>query len=679
MFFPPSFRSWQCAAGALCLCVSVVAMAAPKKKESADTINTIRGKPKPAPTRKPAPGPQRTPRPPKPVRPVAKTSAGKPSRKVAPPTTPAVPTLYVSPGGKDPYTSVAAALAKAPKGARILLRTGVYTESLLLTRAVEIAPASPNDAVVIESPRGAAVTMRTDRATLRQLTLRQIPGAGIGDYTVEAPQGKLTLEECTLLGGDKAAMGVYGSGTAPRLRKCELRGKARGLHLFGRAKTMLEECVLLENSQSGALVESGAELTAKSSRFGGNGQDGLQAYAAAVSVQDCDFSANKRHGLAVYTTNVRLAGSRFYENLQDGVWLDEKCTGTIEAIECFRNKRSGLVFRGESEVHATGCKVYENQEGFVAGIKAGGTLEQSEITGNRLNAVIIKEGSASVLRKCRIVGGDPDAVHIAEGGRGTFEGCDISKTGKGSAALAVHGGSSPTFRQTRLSGGWWNAFITSHEPTFEDCDFVGANGPAIHIRDGSAPRLLSCRIRDSGEAGILFTDKGAGTLERCEITGSGRAGVQIMSDANPTLVGCTLSDSKAQGLFVDKGGRGTLLDCTIARNQGVGVGIHSGSTPLLKHCRIEGNSPVGVVVAHDGAGTLDGCLIAGNAGPGVEISLNGNPLVKGCTFKQNRGHGIVVSGNGRGTIESPIFEQNVAGNLLVPAGSKTVLRGAAGF
>lgn len=669
-------------AGVLVL-AGAAATAAPQKpakksKETSGTLGSIKAKP--APAKKPAPRkPAATTKRPTtrytPIKPVVRRTVPEPE-----PAPPPVVTFYVSPGGKDPYRTIGAALEKAPAGARVLVRTGVYTESLVLQKAVEIAPASPNDAVSIESPRGPAVLMKTEKATVRALTLRVKPGSGFADYAVEVPAGKLRLDDCTVGAGDKACVGVYGGSAATWLRKCQLRGVSRGITVFGRGQATLDECMVVENMLDGASVTEGGELEARDTRFGASGQEGLRLDGGQVTADNCEFSTNARNGVWANTGTLKLTRSRLYENKLNGLWYEGRVEGRSEECELYRNGNAGLVLRGDGEPALVHFRIYENQnEGVVAGARARGTLEACELSRNATYALLVKEDAAPTLKQCRIAGEKPDAVAFLDRAQGLLDGCQLSKTDSSNKTVYVTDSAAPTLRGCKIASGRWGIAIVRAGGRYENCDITGPTrgaGYSVSVFAGKGPTFDNCRISGGKGIGAQFTNKGTARMDRCEIWGQ-EVALKIEQGADPVVAHCTMRNAD-YGLNAEGDAKGAVLDCTFRGHKIVGAQITWRSTTLIKNCTMEANA-LGVRVLNSAQGTLDTCLITANSTDGVLIRARGNPVLKGCTVVRNQRHGVVVSDTGRGTLEGGTLQQNGGRNLSLESGGKPTLRGVTGL
>jgi pectin methylesterase-like acyl-CoA thioesterase len=91
-------------------------------------------------------------------------------------------------GGGD-FRSIAKALSAVPEGATIKVRPGLYRESLVLDKDVEIIGEGERAEIVLETTGAHCITMATDRAIVRNLTLRQRSQQSDEKGCVYIPQG----------------------------------------------------------------------------------------------------------------------------------------------------------------------------------------------------------------------------------------------------------------------------------------------------------------------------------------------------------------------------------------------------------------------------------------------------------------------------------------------------------
>ncbi|MDQ3253551.1 MAG: pectinesterase family protein, partial [Acidobacteriota bacterium] len=83
-------------------------------------------------------------------------------------------TIIVSAAGDGEFLSIAEALRHASSGARVLVRPGLYRESISIKNQIEIVGDGALESIIIESTDASCLSMYADAATVRNLTLRGI-------------------------------------------------------------------------------------------------------------------------------------------------------------------------------------------------------------------------------------------------------------------------------------------------------------------------------------------------------------------------------------------------------------------------------------------------------------------------------------------------------------------------
>ncbi|HAA53817.1 MAG TPA: protein kinase, partial [Myxococcales bacterium] len=116
------------------------------------------------------------------------------------------------------------ALEQAPLGSRILVRPGLYRECLVLDKDIELIADGPCEEVIIESPKGSCLQMKTEHAHVQGFTLRSDKDASRFSFTVAIQQGQLLLEDCDITSTHLACIATRGSQTTPTIRRCKIHG-----------------------------------------------------------------------------------------------------------------------------------------------------------------------------------------------------------------------------------------------------------------------------------------------------------------------------------------------------------------------------------------------------------------------------------------------------------------------
>ena len=142
------------------------------------------------------------------------------------------PTMSVDAMHRGHYATIAAAPQAAQPGDGILVRPGLYRESLVVDKPIEIIGDGELGDVVIEGIEGNAISFQTSMGRVANVALRQV---GVGKYCVDIAQGRLDLEGCDITSQALACVAIY-NGADPRLRRNRIHGESRRNRLPERAR-----------------------------------------------------------------------------------------------------------------------------------------------------------------------------------------------------------------------------------------------------------------------------------------------------------------------------------------------------------------------------------------------------------------------------------------------------------
>ncbi|HXG67640.1 MAG TPA: DnaJ domain-containing protein, partial [Blastocatellia bacterium] len=142
--------------------------------------------------------------------------------------------ITVSPSPEGDYTHIREAIEKARPGARICVRPGLYRESLILNKRLEIVGDGPVAEIIIEGVGSSCIQMHTDQATVSKLTLRGRAGENNESYpAVWIPGGQLVLKDCHIESESGTGVTVSGAGADPVIRNCRVHStKGNGLYFL---------------------------------------------------------------------------------------------------------------------------------------------------------------------------------------------------------------------------------------------------------------------------------------------------------------------------------------------------------------------------------------------------------------------------------------------------------------
>jgi parallel beta-helix repeat protein len=199
--------------------------------------------------------------------------------------------LIVSQKGQGDYSTISEAIDSAKPGTRIFVRPGLYRESLIIDKPLEIIGDGVLEEIVIKCEDSNCLLMQTDRAFVRGLTFSETGR----HYAVNIPQGQLVIEECDLTANSNYSVVAIGGSTAnPIIRGCQIRdGKWNGIWASNNARGTVEDCEIFDNGSTGIGIGQGANLVIRRCQINWNGRQAIGVYnKGSATVEDCDLTDN---------------------------------------------------------------------------------------------------------------------------------------------------------------------------------------------------------------------------------------------------------------------------------------------------------------------------------------------------------------------------------------------------
>jgi parallel beta-helix repeat protein len=504
-----------------------------------------------------------------------------------PPSTPAA--LVVSQlDDSGQFRTIGEALKKARTGSRILVRPGVYKESLVLDRKVEIVGDGPVSDIVIEGVEGNCLRLQADLARVKGISFRGAAGQSMRErYAVFVPQGQLLLEDCRITSDSLACLAASGSGAMPVLRRCTLHGgKSAGLLVFDRAEAMLEDCEISECNLANVESRQGGQMTLKRCRIRDGKHVGVLVHSQGkATLEDCDISGHAMAGVEVRQQGEpTLRRCKVRGGRQAGVLVHDSGMGTLEDCDIHDNAMAGVEIRRGSNPTLRRCHIHDGKQAGVLCTQDGqGVLEDCQIHSNCIANVEIRRGANPTLRRCTIREGNGFGVTVRDKAKGYLEDCEIHDTPQ--AAVELRGGAAPVLRRCKIhdSQSVGVVIVSRSAGLLEECEISSNKGAGLAVANESHPAIKRCNIHDNTLAGAVIWQDGKGMLERCEITSNGLAGIAILDGGNPTVRQCKLYRNGDVGVWADRGSNGTVEDCDLTGNKEGSVEQAGGEVQLSKN------------------------------------------------------------------------------------------------
>jgi nitrous oxidase accessory protein NosD len=389
------------------------------------------------------------------------------------------PDIVVAPARRGHYVSIAAALRQASPGARIAVQPGLYAEALVIDRPVEIVGAGRVEDVIVEAFDAPCLTMATDNASVRGLTLRGCAGRGNNQFVaVDIPRGRLVLEDCRVTSDSLACVAIHGPTAAPVIRRCTIHdGAHAGVSVYNQAQGTMEDCDIFGHTMAGVVIWREANPV----------------------MRRCTIHDGRDAGLFVF----------------------DHGQGTVEDCDIFGHAMAGVAIKEESSPTIKGCTIHDGaQAGILVYEHGRGTVEECHIYRHASTAVGIAQGGNPLVRGCVIRDGKQDGILVHDYGQGTVEDCEIARHARSGLAI-VQGGNPIVQRCTIHDGRGAGILVDDHgQGRIEGCTITDNVLAGVEIRHASHPEIYRCHVNHNGLVGIWVHHGGAGTVESCDLTGN---------------------------------------------------------------------------------------------------------------------------------------------------------------
>lgn len=353
--------------------------------------------------------------------------------QIAPPQTAKVaPGSYVvSANGGGNFSTIGEALRAAAPGSRLLIREGFYNESILLDKSIEIVGDGAVENIIVESVNSSCVSMQTDRATIRGLTLNGVGKQnGKAFFAVDIPQGELVLENCDITSDSLSCIAIHGANANPLIKNCLVHdGADSGFYIFDNARGRVEEADVYRNKNVGVAITGGANPTIKNCRIfeGASGGIVIWQNGAAGEIENCEIFGHRLANVAVSDfANPTFRSCKIFSGLDSGVFVHKNGYGKFEDCAVHDNRKAEFVVVEKSSSVLRRCAIYNGTDsGVFVDKEARALIDGCNIYDNSEAGIAIRGASVVAVRQCNIHRNGVAAVSVKQSGAASVENCDL--------------------------------------------------------------------------------------------------------------------------------------------------------------------------------------------------------------------------------------------------------------
>ena len=311
----------------------------------------------------------------------------------APLVTSAVPMLVVSQKRGAQYSSINQAIKSAEPGARISVQPGVYRESLIVDKPIQIIGDGPVEQIIIESQDSPCLITRAREGEVRGLSLHCYVEDNHANYpAIDIGYGQMLIEGCDVVSNSSVCISIHGPNVAPTIRQCRIHdGSNYGVWLWDNAAGLIEECEIAGMSGAGIMISGDtmeeARQMAKSilankpsaidERLGTGNTQPAGLTGVRPIVRRCTIHGGQDHGVWVhYKGQGTIEHCRIFDNAMAGVWVDQKSESAIRHCRINRNGWEGIRLTSSSSAIVEDCDLTGNGNGAWA-VEQGCQVRQS--------------------------------------------------------------------------------------------------------------------------------------------------------------------------------------------------------------------------------------------------------------------------------------------------------------
>ncbi len=338
--------------------------------------------------------------------------------------------VVVSASGGGDYVSIVEALAAVAPGTRVLVRPGVYDESIILDKRVDLVGDGPRGEVIIRSDGASCLQASADGARVAGLTLRGVAAADAAFFAVEVMRGDLLLEDCDVSSDTLSCVAVHGEEAAPLIRRCRIHdGADSGLYFFEGASGVVEDCEVTGHANVGIAVTGDASPVVRRSRIHGGGNAGVVVWQGGTGVfEECEIFGNRLAGLGVSDgAKLTARACRVYEGGNSGVFVHREGEAVLEDCELYGHREAEAAVTTGGRLFLNGCRV---RQGLASGVlvREGGQalLQACVVDGNAGAGASVGTGSVLAVLASRINGNARHAIEVAAGATARVEDTDLT-------------------------------------------------------------------------------------------------------------------------------------------------------------------------------------------------------------------------------------------------------------
>jgi hypothetical protein len=274
-------------------------------------------------------------------------------------------TKVVALDGSGDFKSISEALSKVPDRTLLMIRSGIYKDSLVIGKNCGLV-ADPPGSVSIVSSSGSAISISAGIVTLSGIVVAFEPASSsVTGPSIQVTGGRLSMETCSVTSHSLACVDISGKSTEGTLFGCSIGAGAHGgLFVHDGAVARADHCVVSANSIGIGVVDE-ARILVMGCTITGMQQLGILAKRAYLTV-DGSTAIHDNLGSGIKATGgsrVKLVNAQIRANKGWGIQSLENSLIQIGVVDLNAN------IQGDQHMESGGT--IRDDTGLAGGVGTG--------------------------------------------------------------------------------------------------------------------------------------------------------------------------------------------------------------------------------------------------------------------------------------------------------------------
>lgn len=423
--------------------------------------------------------------------------------------------ITVSKNNPSLFQTIHEALESCSDGETITIEPGVYRESILLDKDVEIIGMNESGQIIIESEDPTAMFVKANRVKFSNISF--IGRGELNEQALHVDKGELFLSNCQFSSSGTGAL-LKNAETNVVFEKCTFHESKTGLEVNEGAQCQLTDCSIAMNQEIGIYTRSYANSNIRKSVIKNNGFGLLFTEGSQGRVEQCEITSNEK-GIFIKEQAAPILDESMFARNKHNITLENKAIGIIYQ-SFLTGGQTGITVKDKS--HLT---IMES------------TIENSE------NYNISVETSTIHMKDCSLTNAKI-GLYVKKSIDSTIEFATLTHHSNG--AIILENENDVVVKNSKIDGAECGiCFQQEATGEIQNCEITSSLLTGIAILSGSQPKITQCHVKDGQAVGLYLKD-GIGTVKDCVVTNHGYRNLLEEGDNRTVLENCVFEEEAIQ-------------------------------------------------------------------------------------------------------------------------------------